>query len=115
MNLNLIAYGLFLAITIYIIVVVGQICYRNGTTYVLSLVPGHQELCTRINRILLTGYYLVNLGYTATTLTHWQRIETLDGFVEVLANRTGFIIILLAVLHYINLFIITRYIKKIIH
>jgi len=115
MNLNLIAYTMFLAITIYIIVVVGQICYRNGNIYVLSLVPGHQELCTRINRILLTGYYLVNLGYTATTLTRWQRIETGNGFVEVLANRTGFIIILLAVLHYINLFIITRYIKKIIH
>lgn len=115
MNLNLIAYTVFLGITIYIIVVVGQICYRNGNTYVLSLVPGHKDLCTRINRILLTGYYLVNLGYTATTLAHWEQIETPGSFVEVLAARTGFIIVLLAVLHYCNLFIITRFVKKLIH
>ncbi|WP_116787080.1 hypothetical protein [Flavobacterium psychrotrophum] len=114
MNLNLIAYGLFLTITIYIIVVVGQICYRNGNTYVLSLVPGHQDLCTRINKILLTGYYLVNLGYTATTLIHWERITTLTAFIEILASRTGFIIVLLAILHYTNLFIITKYINKFI-
>lgn len=115
MNLNLIAYALFLAITIYIIVVVGQLCYRNGNIYVLSLVPGHEDLCTRINKILLTGYYLVNLGYTATTLANWEDINTLTGFAEILANRTGFIIILLAMLHYTNLFIITRYINKLIH
>lgn len=115
MNLNLIAYGLFFAVTIYIIVVVGQTCYRNGNTYVLSLVPGYQDLCIHINKILLTGYYLVNLGYIATTLISWQRIETLYGLVEVLANRTGFIILLLAILHYTNLFIITRYISKLVH
>lgn len=114
MNLNLIAYGLFLTITIYIIVIVGQICYRNGNIYVLSLVPGHEDLCIRINKILLTGYYLINLGYTTTTLVSWHRIETIYGLVEILANRTGFIIIVLAVLHYVNLFIITRYINKLI-
>lgn len=114
MNLNLIAYAVFLSITIYIIVVVGQVCYRNGNTYVLSLLPGHEDLCLRINRILLTGYYLVNLGYTATTLIKWKKIETLTGFAEMIASRTGFIILLLAVLHYVNLFIITRYVKKLI-
>lgn len=115
MNLNLLAYCIFLLSTVYIIVVIGKICYRNGNTYVLSLIPGHQELCLRINRILLTGYYLVNIGYTATTLAGWKQVHTFIGLAETLTHRIGYILLLLAILHYGNLFIITRYVKKFIH
>ncbi len=115
MSLNLFAYCIFLLITVYIIVVIGKICYRNGNTFVLSLIPGHQELCLRINRILLTGYYLVNIGYTVTTISNWKHIHTFNGFAETLTHRIGYILLLLAVLHYTNLFIIIRYLKKLIH
>ncbi|MFP9113815.1 hypothetical protein ACLI1A_07715 [Flavobacterium sp. RHBU_3] len=115
MNLNLLAYCIFLFSTVYIIVVIGRICYRNGNTYVLSLIPGHQELCLRINRILLTGYYLVNIGYAATTLSNWKQIHTVTDLTVTLSSRIGYIILLLAILHYTNLFILTRYLKKLIH
>ena len=114
MNYNLIAYGLFFGITAYIIVVVGQVCYRNGNVYVRELLPGHEDLCQRINTLLLTGYYLVNIGYTATTLISWQAITSLPKLVEALAYRTSTIILILSALHYLNLFIITNYVKKLI-
>ena len=114
MNFNLIAYSIFLAITAYIIVVIGQICYRNGNVYVLSLLPGHEDLCVRINKILLVGYYLVNIGYAATTLISWQAIASFGELVEVLAFRTSCIVLILSALHYLNLFIITNYVKKLI-
>ncbi|KOS07635.1 hypothetical protein AM493_17490 [Flavobacterium akiainvivens] len=115
MNLNLVSYGIFLAAVAYIIVVVGQICYRNGNVYVLSLMPGHEELCTRINKILLTGYYLVNIGYAATTLISWQKITTWAMLLETLSYRIALIVLILSALHYINLFVITKYVKKLIH
>lgn len=115
MNLNILSYGIFLAAVGYIIVVVGQICYRNGNLYVLSLMPGHEDLCTRINKILLIGYYLVNIGYAATTLIGWQKITTWAALVETLSYRMALIVLLLSALHYLNLFIITRYVKKLIH
>ncbi|MES2484789.1 MAG: hypothetical protein V4581_02420 [Bacteroidota bacterium] len=114
MNYNLIAYGLFFSITAYIIVVVGQICYRNGNIYVREFIPGHEDLCQRINKILLMGYYLVNIGYTATTLISWQAITSAPNLVETLAYRTSTIILILSALHYLNLFIITNYVKKLI-
>ncbi|MFL9845261.1 hypothetical protein [Flavobacterium rhizosphaerae] len=115
MNLNLIAYCLFLIVIIYIIVVVGSICYRNGNIYVLSLMPGHKELCTRINKILLAGYYLINIGYAATTLVHWKKIFTATQLAETLAVKIAMIVLILAIMHYLNLVLITRYIKKLIH
>ncbi len=115
MNLNLLAYSIYLAAVAYIILVVGQICYRNGNVYVLSLMPGHEGLCIRINKILLTGYYLVNIGYATTTLISWQKITTWAMLVETLGYRIALIVLLLAALHYLNLFVITLYVKKLIH
>jgi hypothetical protein len=114
MNLNIIAYGIFMAIVAYIIIVVGHICYRNGNIYVLSLIPGHEELCIRINKILLVGYYLVNIGYAAMTLISWQTITTLPQLVEMIAIKTAIIISILSVLHYTNILLLTNYVKKLI-
>lgn len=114
MNLNLIAYGIFMLIIAYIIIVLGHICYRNGNIYVLSLMPGHEDLCIRINKILLVGYYLVNIGYTATTLISWQTIATLPQLIEMIAIKSAVIISILCVLHYTNIFLLTNYVKKII-
>lgn len=112
MNLNIIAYGIFMAIVAYIIIVVGHICYRNGNIYVLSLIPGHEDLCIRINKILLVGYYLINIGYSAMTLISWQTINSLPQLVEMIAIKTAIIISILSVLHYTNILLLTNYAKK---
>jgi len=114
MNLNLIAYSIFLTIIIFIIVVVGKICYRNGNIYVLTLLPGHEELRVRINKLLLLGYYLLNIGYAAMTLNSWQKITNLPQLTELIATRSSIIIIMLAILHYLNLFLLTKYVQKLI-
>lgn len=114
MNLNILGYIIFLIITTYIIVVVGKICFRNGNIFVLELIPAHKDLCLKINRILLTGYYLVNLGYCAMTLISWSTIENMITLIELIATNTAIIVGILALLHYLNIFILTTYIHKLI-
>jgi hypothetical protein len=114
MNLNLLGYALYLGITIYIIVVVGGICYRNGNIFVSALIPDHEELCHRTNQILLLGYYLLNIGYCAITLTDWETIRTSSELVQAIAWKTGIIVCIISAMHYANLFIITNYIQKLI-
>lgn len=114
MNLNLTAYTLFLAIVIFIIVVVGKICYRNGNIYVLALLPGHEDLCIRINKLLLMGYYLLNIGYAAMTLISWQTIVSVPQLVELIAYKSAIIISMLSILHYTNIFLLTKYVQKLI-
>lgn len=114
MNLNLIAYGIYILLSVYIIVVIGNICYRNGNIYVLSLIPGHKELCLRINSILLVGYYLVNIGYSLTTIISWEKVATLPQLIETIAVKTAIIVAGLCALHYTNIVVLTRYAKKLI-
>jgi len=114
MNLNLIAYLIYFLITILIIVKVGKICYNNGNIYVSQLIPNHEDLCLKINQLLLVGYYLLNIGYCAMTIISWENIETLAELTEVITSKLALIIITIAILHYINVILLTNYIKKII-
>lgn len=115
MNYNLLTYLIFLTIIIYLIVVVGKICYRNGNIFVMELLHGHHELCIRINKILLTAYYLVNIGYAVRTLSDWETVNSFSGLIETIAHKTAFIVAILAILHYFNIFLLTKYVKKLIN
>lgn len=114
MNLNILGYIIFLTITIYIITVVGKICYRNGNIFVLNLIPNHEELCQQINKILLIGYYLINIGYCAMTLISWSTISDITQLAEIISFKTAIIVGILAFLHYLNIFLLTNYIQKLI-
>lgn len=114
MNLNIIAYGIYLLITGIIIVKVGRICYDNGNIYVATLIPDHEDLCKKANQILLIGYYLMNLGYCAMTLISWEKIVSSDQLIEVIALKSAIIIGTIAILHYLNIFVLTKYIQKLI-
>ncbi len=115
MNLNIISYLIYLSITTFIIIVVGRICYRNGNVFVAQLIPNHIELCQKVNQVLLLAYYLLNIGYCAMTLIQWKTIETIPEIIETIASKTAIIILMISALHYINIFIITKYIQKLIH
>lgn len=115
MNLNILTYCIYLSAMSYIIFVVGKICYTNGNIFVSALIPGHEDLCYRINRMLLIGYYLVNIGYVAMTLASWTDVENPVEIVETVSAKMSVIIALLCILHYFNIFIITKYVNKLIH
>ena len=114
MNLNIIGYVIYLLITTFIIINVGKICYRNGNIYVAQLIPEHEDLCQKTNQVLLIGYYLLNLGYCAMTLISWNKIISYSQLVEVISIKTATIICIIAILHYFNIYIITKYIQKLI-
>ena len=114
MNLNIIGYVIYLLITTFIIINVGKICYRNGNIYVAQLIPQHEDLCKKTNQVLLIGYYLLNLGYCAMTLISWDKIISYSQLVEVISIKTATIICIIAILHYFNIYIVTKYIQKLI-
>jgi len=114
MNLNIIGYLIYLSITIFIILKVGKICYKNGNIYVAELIPNHADICQKINQVLLLGYYLLNIGYCAMTLISWQKITSSTQLVETICTKTAFIVFIISVLHYTNILILTKYIHKLI-
>lgn len=103
MSYNVYAYLIYLPIIFWITFRVGWLFYKHGEIYILDLFKGDKVLTKSVNNILLTGYYLINLGYATYTLRYWDTIETIPEIMSRVANNTGTIILALALMHYFNL------------
>ena len=115
MNLNLLAHGIYLLTTFIVVIRVGRICFTHGNQFIIHLVPDNHDMCSRINRLLLLGYYLMNLGLVAISLIFWNTIFSLQQLFELLAVRIGLTLIIIAIMHYLNLFWLVNFLKKLIN
>jgi hypothetical protein len=113
-NYNIIAYFLYIPITCYITIYVGRICYFNGEVFILKIIP-EIDTAKAVNKLLLIGYYLLNLGFTALTLSYWTKIVHWTQLIEVLSTKLGQIILLLGIMHFNNMFIIQFFAKKLLN
>lgn len=104
MNLNLITYSIYLPIICFIMIKIGWLFYKNGEVFLYSLFNQNTELVKSINNLLLIGYYLTNIGYAIVTISYWEKIDSLIELINSLSFTLGKIILLLALLHYNNIF-----------
>ena len=109
--MNTLAYIVYLWFTFTITVLVGRRFYKNGRLFILNLAK-EEALTDSINKLLLVGYYLLNLGYAALILKGWEQIETKAQLTEVIISKTGRIILILAVIHYFNMIAIYFGVRK---
>lgn len=113
--MNTTAYIIYLLVTYVITVRVGFLFYRNGRVFILNLLHHDERLTDFINRILLTGYYLLNLGYAALMHAGWQAITSwLDLFTSII-SMTARIMLTLAVMHFCNMIVIYFLSKRNVH
>jgi hypothetical protein len=109
--MNTVAYIIYLLITYIITVHVGLIFFRNGRIYILRLMHGDEQFTDFINRILLVGYYLLNLGYAALRISSWKKLYSWEDVFVSITSMTGEIILTLGVIHFLNMtaiYIISR-------
>ncbi len=102
MDYNTIGYLTYLPIVGFITIYVGKLCHTHGHIYVKQAIDD-EDTAHAVNNMLLVGYYLVNLGYAVYALTDWSYITSLSEVISEVASQSGYIIILLALLHYFNL------------
>lgn len=105
---NLIAYSIYLPVTAYITVKVGWICYVKGEQLLAYYTPQEPVICSTVNRLLLMGYYLLNIGYLTVTVSFWQPLTSLDMLVGTLSAKIGMICCILGCLHMINIWMATK-------
>jgi len=97
-----ITYSIYLITGALITVTVGADLYCNGYYLILNLFE-NEVVTQTINKLLLTGYYLVNIGYIALTLTQIDEVETTTVALEQLAYNIGRILLILSYLHFQNI------------
>ena len=101
--MDLLAILLYLIITSYITIYVGRVLFTNGRHFLLRMLMNEGALTDSVNKILLTGYYLVNLGYVGIMLTAREPVSTMSDLVASLSTSIGTILLTLGVMHFINI------------
>lgn len=114
-NYKLISYLIYLPITFYITVIVGRVLYKRGLPFLLDMFSNNEILANILNKSLLLGYYLINLGFAAVSINTFYSIASSTQLVEELSKRIGLNIISIAIIHYFNLFTFSHFSKQIQH
>lgn len=104
--MNFIAYIIYLVTTYIITVHLGLVLHKNGRLFILDELGNNEKLTDFVNKILLVGYYLINLGYTAYMLSTWQHINDWVGLVCSICSMIGRIVLTLGISHYLNICVI---------
>ena len=97
----------YLLITGTVTLRVGHNIYKNGIHYLEMLFD--EVTAQSLNKLLLTGYYLLILGLIVLTGATWPGIETTADLIATLATRTGKILMLLGAIHAGNIIWLALY------
>jgi p-aminobenzoyl-glutamate transporter AbgT len=106
MNYTVITYSIYLPITIFLTMWVARTLFKNGRVFLVEIFHQDNTLADSVNKLLLVGFYLVNIGYAVYTLKIWDSIDDIQAMIEVLSEKIGWIILVLGGMHFFNLFIL---------
>ncbi len=112
MDYKVILYIAYTAIAIGLTVWVARTLFKNGKIFLIDIFSGQQDLANSVNKLLLTGFYLINFGYTVFALKTTSTVLSAQEMIEVLSVKLGLIILVLGFMHFFNLFVFFRLRKK---
>jgi hypothetical protein len=108
MDRTVIAYVIYLAVSIALTVWVARTLSRNGRVFLSDVLHGNEQLADAVNHLLVVGFYLVNLGFVALYLSGDDTIEDTRGIFEALSTKLGVVLLVLGVMHLGNVYVLSR-------
>ncbi len=100
-------YATYATVTLGLTVFLARTLFRNGAVFLEDVFKDTPKLGEAVNRLLVVGFYLVNLGYAALIMKA-DGAGTVVEAVEVLAWKLGALLMSLAFMHFMNLLVFYR-------
>ncbi|MEJ7732068.1 MAG: hypothetical protein WKG00_23015 [Polyangiaceae bacterium] len=96
-----VVYGLAsVALTVWL----ARTLFKNGAVFLEEVFSGEPKMAEAVNRLLVVGFYLVNLGYASLMLKAGPA-PTMISAIEVLSYKLGVLLLSLAGMHFANLLV----------
>ncbi len=108
----IIAYSIYLPVTIGLTYYVARVLFRNGKVFMLDIFRGREEIATSTNKLFQVGFYLLNLGFAFLTLRIAYEITGAQDVFEALSSKIGGFSIYLGIMLFFNLYLFFRGKKK---
>lgn len=101
-------YFSYLAISIVLTVWVARTLHAGGRIFLLDAFHGNAELADSVNRLLVVGFYLINIGYIALALKTTEPLTNLRQVVELESTKLGVVLLILGGMHFFNMLVLAR-------
>lgn len=108
MDLTVVAYVVYLLISVALTVWVARTLSRNGKIFLADVLKGNETLADAVNHLLVVGFYLVNLGFVALYLKAAETVADARGLFEALSVKIGVVLLVLGVMHLGNVWVLNR-------
>ena len=103
MNYAILTYTVYLFVSIALTVWVARVLFNNGRIFLVDIFHGNAALADSVNKLLVVGFYLINIGYMSLALKEVGAINHTQAVIEVLSYKLGWIILILGGMHFLNL------------
>jgi hypothetical protein len=98
----------YLLISVGLTVWVAGTLSRNGLVF-LEDVFADKRLAGAVNKLLVVGFYLLNLGYVAVAMRYGGAVTSMAEAMEQLSLKIGLVLLVLGGLHFFNVYALGRY------
>ena len=106
------SYATYLALSVGITVLVARTLHRNGRVFLVEAFGGQAALADSVNHLLVVGFYLINVGYVTLALKGGLLPRDLRTSIEFVSNKVGWVLVVLGLMHFFNLFVFSRLRRK---
>ncbi|MBO0917217.1 hypothetical protein [Streptomyces laculatispora] len=108
MDLTVVAYVVYLLISVALTIWVARTLSRNGRVFLADVLHGNEKLADAVNHLLVVGFYLVNLGFVTLYLKNSDTVADARGLFDALSVKVGVVLLVLGVMHLGNVYVLNK-------
>jgi hypothetical protein len=101
-------YFSYLAISIALTIWVARTLQKSGRVFLIEAFHGNEELADSVNRLLVVGFYLINVGYIALALKTRDPLGTVREVIELESTKLGVVLLILGGMHFFNILVLSK-------
>jgi hypothetical protein len=109
-----VTYLSYLMISIAMTIWVAKTLNKNDLVFLVDSFQENEALANSVNHLLLVGFYLLNIGYILLALKTNKDIDSLRVCMEFLSKQIGFVLLVLGLLHFFNVFVIAKWRQRVV-
>jgi len=111
-DLTVMTYVVYLAVTVPLTVWVGRALRRHGEVFLVDVFLGDERLAHAVNQLLVIGFYLLDLGYLTYFMTSSTEVGTSRQLMEVLSTKVGGVVLVVGLVHFTNVWALNAFRRR---
>lgn len=100
-------YAAYATISVALTVWIARTLFKNGAVFLEEVFADNPRMAEAVNRLLVVGFYLLNLGYASLLLKAGGGVTAVQA-IEVLSSKLGMLLLSLGGMHFLNLYVFHR-------